>query len=153
MRANNTVKAVRELDSDTKGLQRRIGSGLETVFGTRLGRVSDPRLAATILMIQLVRAGNPVTAQEKTAILEAMEEDLKIPDPSAMFARAWDYTTPRLFFSRVSDELTPLLREKLYLTEKEQLIEMLTRVAGAYSQASELQMEGITRLRKRVMAV
>ena len=119
LRAHNTVKAVKELDADTKGVQRQIAGGLQTIFGSRLERVRDPRLAAAILMIQLVRTGSPVTAQEKTAILEALGDELKAADPSALFARAWDYTTPRLFFSRVSDELTPLLRDKLDLSEKE----------------------------------
>ena len=151
IRANNTAKAVKELDSDTKGLQRQIGSGLQNIFGTKLERVRDPRLAAAILMIQLVRTGSPVTAQERTQILEILDQDLHVQEASALFARAWSYTTPRAFFSTVSDQLTPLLREKLDLAEKEALIDMLTRVAGSYSDVSELQGEGITRFKRRLM--
>ena len=150
LRAHSTVKAVKELDSDTKGLQRRVKHGLERLIGSKLERVRDPRLGAVILMIQLVRTGSPVTAQEKTQILELMENPLAISDISAMFARAWDYTTPRLFFSSVSDELLPMLREKLDQGERLQLISMLTKVANACNGASDLQIEAIARLKKRL---
>lgn len=150
LRTHNTVKAVKELNQDTRGLQRQVSSGIQRLIGTKLERVSDPRLAAVILMIQLVRTGSPVTAQEKTRILELMENPLGIADISALFERAWSYTTPRLFFSSVSDELTPMLRAKLDLPERVQLISMLTKVANSYGDASDLQSEAIARLKTRL---
>ena len=73
VRANNTAKDVREPGRDTKGSQRRIGSGLQRLIGTPLERVNDQRLGAVILMIQLVRTDSPVTAQAKTQFRELME--------------------------------------------------------------------------------
>ncbi|MFM9942227.1 MAG: TerB family tellurite resistance protein [Hyphomicrobiaceae bacterium] len=151
LRANSAVKAARELDRDTKGLQRRFKHGMQSLIGTPLGRVGDARLAATILMIQLVRTGTPVTAAEKTKILELMDDPLGIKDASAMFEKAWGYTEPRAFFSGYVDELLPLLRDRLNEPERQQLVAMLTDVANAYGEASELQREAIVRLEKRLL--
>lgn len=152
LRAHGTVKHLREVDRDTKGLQRRAKSAIEGIIGTPLGRVRDPRLAAAILMIQLVRTGSPVTAAEKTQILELMESPLAVENVSAMFERAWGYTQARQPFSIVADELLPVLRESLTEPERQQLLDMLARVAGAHSAPSELQREALVRLKRRLMS-
>lgn len=133
LRAHHTVKQLQTVDRDTKGLQRRAVSFLESIFGSPLQRVRDPRLAATILMIQLVRTGSPLTATEKTRILEFMEQPLEIQRISAMFKDAWSYTQARLPFHEVADPLTPLLRETLTRSERIELTTLLTQVAGAHS--------------------
>lgn len=151
-RAHTAYGAAKELNHDTKGLQRRAKFSLQQLFGTKLSRVNDPQLAATILLIQLVRTGSPVTAQEKTMILDCLADPLGIEKPQAMFERAWDYTQNRAFFSMVSDELLPLLRERLREKEKNDLLDMLSRVAEAYNGASDLQQSSIARFRKRLFA-
>lgn len=130
-RANSTVKAVKELDEDTKGLQRRAKGTFTSIFGTPLSRVRDPRLAAVIMMIQLVRTGTPVTAAEKTRILELMDHPLGIGNVSEMFERAWSYTQPRMPFMNCASEMLPMLKERLGAAERRQLIDMLSSVAGA----------------------
>lgn len=152
LRAHSTAQQLREVDRDTKGLQRRARSVLEGIVGTPLQRVRDARLAATILMIQLVRTGSPVTATEKTRILGFMEEPLGIREISSTFERAWGYTEARRPFSLVADPLIPLLREALTERERADLIDMLAKVAGAHSAPSELQREGIARLKRRLLA-
>ena len=137
------------------GVQRRT-SGPDgdraafTLFGNRLERVADPRLAATILMLQLVRTGSPITAAEKTSIMELMEDPLGIANIEAIFVRAWSYTDGSRIFSPVADDLVPMLRRKLTLQERLDLVEMLRKVAGAYGEPSELQLEAITRLKRRL---
>jgi uncharacterized tellurite resistance protein B-like protein len=150
VRANYAVRAAKELNQDTKGLQRRAHQSFQQIFGTRLSRIRDPQLAATILMIQLVRTGSPVTAQEKTAILDNLADPLGVTSPQAMFERAWGYTENRKFFSLVGDELLPLLRESLTHEEKKQFVEMLEKTANAYSEASDLQQSSISRFKKRL---
>ncbi|MBJ7968254.1 hypothetical protein JDS84_33160, partial [Bacillus cereus] len=59
LRAHYAVKQLQEIDKDTKGLQRRAKSTFESIIGTPLQRVNDVRLAAVILMIQIVRTGSP----------------------------------------------------------------------------------------------
>lgn len=152
LRVHGTVRALSEVDRDTKGLQGRARSVLHDIFGTPLGRVRDVRLAATILMIQLVRTGSPVTAAEKTQILELMEDPLEIETISSMFERAWGYTQARRPFSLAADELLPLLREVLTEPERGQLVEMLNKVAGAHSSPSDLQREAVARLKRRLLA-
>lgn len=150
LRAHGTVKQLQNIDSDTKGLQRRVKGALQDLVGSPLSRVRDVRLAATILMIQIVRTGSPVAAAEKTKILELMEDPLAIENLSASFERAWGYTQARRPFSLVMDELLPLLRDRLSEAEQLQLVDMLTRVAGAHSAPSELQREALVRLRRRL---
>ncbi|GGF84731.1 hypothetical protein GCM10007301_50890 [Azorhizobium oxalatiphilum] len=149
---HRTVKGLQELDRDTKGAQRRAVSALRNIVGTPLERVRDPRLAAVILMLQLVRTGSPVTASEKTKILEFMEAPLAFEQISTAFEQAWGYTQQRFPFSQVADPLIPLLRQKLTVEERAELITMLTQVASAHSALSELQREGIARLKNRLMA-
>lgn len=151
LRAHGTVKQLQEIDRDTKGLQRRAKGAFQDLFGTPLSRVRDVRLAATILMIQIVRTGSPVTATEKTQILECMEDPLAIENVSAMFERAWGYTQARRPFSLVMDELLPLLRDRLTEAERLQLVDMLSKVAGAHSAPGELQREALVRLKRRLM--
>lgn len=150
LRVHGTVKQIQEVDRDTKGLQRRAKFALQGLIGTPLERVSDVRLAAVILMIQIVRTGSPVTASEKTRILERMENPLAIPSISATFERAWRYTEERRPFSLVADPLLPLFREALTEDERMQFIDMLTQVASAHSAPSELQREALARLKRRL---
>ena len=150
LRAHYTVKQLKEIDQDTKGLQRKAKSVFENLVGTPLQRVNDVSLAAVILMIQIVRTGSPITASEKTRILELMESPLEIQSISATFERAWRYTQERRPFSLVADPLLPLFREKLTEAERMQLLDMLTMVASAHSAPSELQREALVRLRRRL---
>ena len=150
LRAHYTVKQLKEIDQDTKGLQRKAKSVFENLVGAPLQRVNDVSLAAVILMIQIVRTGSPITASEKTRILELMESPLEIQSISATFERAWRYTQERRPFSLVADPLLPLFREKLTEAERMQLVDMLTMVASAHSAPSELQREALVRLRRRL---
>jgi hypothetical protein len=56
--ANSAVKAAKEPNYETKGLQRRVKHGLLNIVSTPLQRVCDVRLAALTLMIQLVRTAD-----------------------------------------------------------------------------------------------
>lgn len=152
LRAHGTVTQLREVDRDTKGLQRSAKAAFSDFFGSPLQRVRDVRLAAVILLIQIVRTGSPITAAEKTRILELMETPLKVEAISRMFERAWAYTQPRLPFSQVADPLVPLLRARLTEAERLQFVEMLKSVASAHSAPSELQREALVRLRRRLVA-
>lgn len=147
--AVRTIDAAKEIDRRT-GLGRHARNASRTVFGTRLIRVQDPRLAAVILMLQLVRTGAPVTAAEKTKIMELMEDPLQIANIETIFVRAWSYTEAHRVFSPVADELVPMLRDRLTVDERLQLIDMLRTVANAYGEASELQTEAINRLKRRL---
>lgn len=151
LRAHSTVRAVRDLDRDTKGLQRKAKFSFQNLIGSPYSRIKDPRLAAAILMIQLVRTGAPVTADEKMKILELISETLQIEDPDALFRKAWTYTKQRGFFSPMADELAPMLRERLTRRERLQLIDMLQQTASAYGEPSELQVGMIARLKRQLV--
>lgn len=125
---------------------RHARSGLEDIFRAPLRRVDDVRLAAVILMIQIVRTGSPITASEKTRILDFMEHPLEIEAISGVFERAWPYTQARMPFARIADDLVPLLRRHLTPTERHGLIDMLRHVAEAHSPASDLQSAAIRQL-------
>lgn len=118
-----------------------------------LHQLQDVRLAAVILMIQLVRTGAPLTAAEKNVIYELMADPLEIEDRQAMFEAAWQLTDRGRVFSPVADDLTPLLTSRLTMDERLQFIDMLTRVTNAYGEASDLQQEAIVRLKRRLTVV
>ena len=151
-RANHAVKAAKELNSETKGLQRKVRHKVQDLIGTPLQRVNDVRLAAVILMIQLVRTGAPLTAAEKNAIFDIMDQPLQVADRQQLFERAWQLTDQGRAFTPVADELLPLLMEKLTPSERMEFIDMLTAVAKAYNEASDLQREAIVRLKRRFLA-
>jgi uncharacterized tellurite resistance protein B-like protein len=150
-RIHHAVETAQDLNDKTRGLQRHARNAALSIFGTPLQRVNDPRLAAVILMLQLVRTGAPVTASEKTQIMEVMEQDLQITKIEAVFVRAWSYTEQNRAFSPVADELVPLLRNRLTEDERRDLLAMLTKVANAYGEATELQTEAINRLKRRLL--
>ncbi|KQO72528.1 hypothetical protein ASG60_06695 [Methylobacterium sp. Leaf469] len=152
LRVHGTVSQLREVDRDTKGLQRRARSAFTDFFGSPLQRVNDVRLAAVILLIQIVRTGSPITAAEKTRILEVMETPLEIERISQMFERAWTYTQPRHPFSQIADPLVPLLKAHLTEAERLQFVELVRSVASAHSAPSELQREALIRLKRRLVA-
>lgn len=53
-------------------------------------------------------------------------------------------------FSPVADDLTPLLASGLNMQERLDFIDMRTKVANAYGEASDLQGEAIVRLKRRL---
>jgi uncharacterized tellurite resistance protein B-like protein len=152
LRARNAVSAVRELDHDTRGMRRRIRHAIQDFRAGSLRRINDPRLAATILMIQIVRAEGHMTADEKTRILSLMETKLGLSPPQPIFEKAWAATQANRPFSLFCDDLLPLLRDRLTPEERDDLIDMLHGVSGADTPATELQGEAVTRLRKRLRA-
>lgn len=107
------------------------------MFGTSLERVHDVRLAVLIRMIQIVRTGSPVTASEKTQILEFMETSLGIDAMSAAFERLAIHAGASAFLPgcRPVDSLLP---RHLTVAERADLSDMVTSVAGAYSAPSAL---------------
>jgi uncharacterized tellurite resistance protein B-like protein len=115
-----------------------------------LHKLEDVRLAAVILMIQLVRTGAPLTASEKNVIFDLMADPLEIEDRQAMYELAWRMTDRGRVFSPVADDLAPLLMDRLTLAERLDFIEMLSKVASAYGEASDLQREAIVRLKRRL---
>jgi hypothetical protein len=86
--ANSAVKAAKEPNDETRGLQRGVKHGLHNIIGTPLRRVRDVRLAAVMLMIQLVRTGAPLTPAQKQKIFASLDDPLRIEDRQVMFERA-----------------------------------------------------------------
>ena len=50
-------------------------------------------------------------------------------------------------FTPIADELTPLVRQRLVLDERLELIKILKTVSNAYGEASGLQVEAVDRLK------
>lgn len=150
-RAHSTARFVRELDRDTHGLKSRARRALEGLIGSRYSRIRDPRLAATILMIQLVRTGTPLTAAERLQIMALIREPMQVDDPERMFRKAWRYTKRRGSFTSIATDMMPMLRARLSVDERFQLIGMLRQTASAYGGESELQALMIARLQRQLM--
>lgn len=133
-------------------LPRVASEPADKIFHAPLKRVDDARLAAVILMIQIVRTGRPIMTSEKTRILDFMVEPLGIGDVSTVFARAWPYTQAQMPFARIAEDLVPLLCRRLTDDERLDLIDMLAHVAEAHGPASPEQSAAILRLKGRLIS-
>lgn len=153
LRTRRAVEAAKQLHRETKPLQHRARDAVAGMIGTPLGRVREPDLAAAVLMIQIVRSDGAMTAEEKNLILDRLASPIGAADPQALFERAWRLTAQQAFFSQVSDQLAPMLRERLTRQEQEDLIAMLTQVASARGEPSELQRSSIARISKRLLGL
>ncbi|CAO4177861.1 tellurite resistance TerB family protein [Methylorubrum populi] len=140
-----------KFERNREGVERRSGSSLERFLATPLPYVSDVRLAAVILMIQIVRTGNPLTVSEKSRILAFMEHPLEMTSLASAFEEAWRYTEARRPFLLTAEPLLPLFREQLTEAERVEFVGMLTSVASAHSEISELQRVALTRFRHRLL--
>ncbi len=155
LRPKKTARPAQMLADRTIGAPRPLNEGVSgpdsgALSRRSLNQVQDVRLAAVILMIQLVRTGASLTAAEKSAIFELMAHPLEVEDRQAMFEQAWQMTDRGRVFSPVADELVPLLIDRLTPDERLEFIDMLSRVANAYGEASDLQPEAIVRLKRRL---
>ncbi|MBA8881551.1 TerB family tellurite resistance protein [Phyllobacterium myrsinacearum] len=150
-RLQSAARSVRELDKDTHHLRNKGKRVFEGFIGSRHGRIRDPRLAATVLMIQLVRTGAPLTNDERLKIIALVRGPMQINDPDRMFRKAWRYTTRRGSFPSIARDMMPMLRARLSVDERFQLIGMLRQAAAAYSEESELQAEMIAGLQRQLM--
>ncbi|GJE16802.1 tellurite resistance TerB family protein [Methylobacterium marchantiae] len=146
------ISGKRGSDTNVDEMVRRARSPLAKLIGIPIERVRDVRLAAVTLMLQVARTGSPVTAAEKSRILEFMRDPLEVEAISAMYEVAWSYTQARRPFPLLAGELLPLLRETLTPDERLQLVDMLIAVASAHSEMGELQHKAITQFREDLMA-
>ncbi|WP_020177471.1 TerB family tellurite resistance protein [Methylopila sp. M107] len=150
VRARRAVQEAKRLHRETKPLQHRAKDAVTAMIGTPLGRIREPDLAAAALMIQLVRSEGAMTAEEKETILARLADPIGAADPQALFEQAWRMTAQEAFFSLVSDEVTPMLKERLTPPQQADLIEMLRQVAALRDGPSELQRSSIARFAKRL---
>jgi uncharacterized tellurite resistance protein B-like protein len=123
----------------------------EGFIGSRHRRIRDPQLAATVLMIQLVRTGAPLTNDERLKIIALIREPMQVDDPERMFRKAWRYTKRRGSFPSIARDMMPMLRARLSVDERFQLIGMLRQTASAYGGESELQTAMIAHLQRQLM--
>ncbi|QEN89785.1 TerB family tellurite resistance protein [Labrys sp. KNU-23] len=149
--------AARRLEAVPKVVPIPLDRGADAVRPQALERTSlkpidDPRLAAVILMIQLVRTNGLLTRAERDTILNLMADPLGIGDRERVYEQALQLTDRGRVFTPVAEELVPLFRARLSLPERQQLIDMLGEVANAYGEASDLQREAIVRLKRRLLA-
>ncbi|KQP54179.1 hypothetical protein [Methylobacterium sp. Leaf108] len=152
LRTQRTAQDPRASSEDGGPLPQRGRPTLLSVAATPLEGVRDVRLAAVILMIQLVRTGDSVSAAETARILALMRAPLEIEAVADTYERAFGYTDPHRPFSLVADPLLPLFREALTEAERLQFVEMLASVAEAEAPASDLQREALVRLKRRLLA-
>lgn len=149
--------AARRLEAGPKVVPLPLDRGADTVRPQALERVSlktidDPRLAAVVLMIQLVRTNGLLTQAERDTILALMADPLGVDDRERVYEQALQLTDRGRVFTPVAEELVPLFRARLSLSERQQLVDMLGEVANAYGEASDLQREAIVRLKRHLLA-
>lgn len=83
-----------------------------------LGHVDDVRLAAVVLMIQLVRTSTTLTAAGRALIYDFMADPLEVEGRQAMFEEAWRLTERGRVFWPMANDLVPLFMTHLTLDER-----------------------------------
>jgi hypothetical protein len=127
-------------------------SGPRIFVHDSLRDIDDVRLAAVVLMIQLVRTSTSLTAAGRNLIHDLMADPLGVENRPAMFEQAWRLTDRGRVFSPMADDLVPLFVHRLTLAERLDFIDMLTRVARTGGEPSDLQVEAVARLKRRLTA-
>lgn len=130
--AANATRDIAEAASDTRGMFR--GWAWRRKFArSPLDLVEDPREAAAAMLVMIAQSDGAITEREREAILAGMATTFGASHTEAEQLLAhgrWlsrDVTLPDEGFRR----LMPLLRTKLAMPERVQLVELLKAVSAA----------------------
>lgn len=119
-----------------------------------VANITDPREAATYLMLAVARAAGEVTASQKAAARDQIARRFEMCESDAdelLTHVAWMTSQTALADSAV-DRMTRLLSERLTPKEAAELEAMLEAVASADGAPSAGQLEVIERVRARLFA-
>ncbi len=150
IRANHVAQASRELGQaagDAKGMFRGFLWRRRTKVDL-VRKIDDPRLAATVMMCAVAQSDGYMTEPEKAAILKQMGGALELQQAEAVetFAHAhWLIGDMKELGSLLRRASKPIF-ERCTAAEQAGLIDILSQVAAADGEPSEIQSDAIQRL-------
>lgn len=116
-----------------------------------LTAIDDPVVAAATLITAIVSEQGPVLPQREAAIRDVISEISDSPkktDEAVVYAK-WAASQVE-DTTIVIDKLAPFLRERLDLNEREDLLQMLNRVARGGEQSLKIADQRMLRLRQKL---
>ena len=117
--------------------------------GAAISAIEDPVTGAAVMMAAVANLREPLDAAALTVIKDELREVIG-GDPSA----ACDYAAWAVESGpdpdNVSMRLSRMWNDKLTTPERQQLVEMVTRVAGMKGEPTPIQTDAIARLKARL---
>ncbi|WP_296739909.1 hypothetical protein [Mesorhizobium sp.] len=116
-----------------------------------LTAIDDPVVAAATLITAIVSEQGPILPQRETALRDVISEIVDSPkktDEAVVYAK-WAASQVE-DTTIVIDKLAPFLRERLDLNEREDLLQMLNRVARGGEQSLKVADQRMLRLRQKL---
>lgn len=118
-----------------------------------LREVSDPREAAAAMMVAVAQCDGAMTEAEKSTIVTRMKSSFEVDDAQATDLLAYgrylaQESTDLSYFLK---QLAPPIERVCTPAERQQLISMLTDVAGAEGDIDGISAQAITELKRRLM--
>jgi uncharacterized tellurite resistance protein B-like protein len=150
--AASVARDVAEAANEVSGLARR-WSWMRKANRHPLDGISDPREAATAMMVAIAQYDGAISERERLAIIDCVSETFGSTAEQAeeMLAQARfmvkDVVDPSSCFSR----LAPLVEKQLGPAERRELIEMLMRVANADSSDNAAVITSIANFKRRLL--
>ncbi len=152
IRLNMAADAARDLTdtaSDMKGLFRR-WRWQKKLSVDHIAEITDPRIAATAMMVVLAQSDGAMTDAERKTILEHVTGPL-----GASEAQSEELLAHCRWLVRDLDDadntfrrLTPVILKSCGKKEIAELLEMLASVAAADGKADDIELNAIERLRR-----
>jgi uncharacterized tellurite resistance protein B-like protein len=116
-----------------------------------ISAIDDPRIAAVVMAVAVASCEGDMTAEQDATLTEAMADILRIDNPvEEMTFAKWavrDIADP----NNISMRLSRLWTGSLDMNERQQFVDIVTRVAEAGGELSHLQTEAIGRLKTRLV--
>lgn len=117
--------------------------------GSVIAAIDDPVTGAAVLMVAIANARAPVDDVTRTVIEEELRETTGVnPRDVVNFAIQAVNNSPDP--DNASLRLTRMLNTSLTAVERQQLLDMITRVANIQGRPTEVQAGAITRLKTRL---
>ncbi len=136
------------------GAQRATSAGNRAGFrkkveGSPIASIDDPVTGAAVMMAAVANAREPIDAATRTVILDELRETIGAdPTEAVEFAIRAVALAPDP--DNVSLRLTRMWNSRLTPPERQQLVEMVSRVAAMKGEPTEVQTGAIQRLKARL---
>jgi len=147
--ASNAVGEIADAAGRARGAYRR-NQFRKKADSATINAIDDPRTAAVVMAVAVASCEGDMTAEQDAALTDAMTNMLNVRDPvEEMTFAKWavrEVSDP----NNISMRLHRLWTSSLDMRERQELIDMVRRVANAGGDLSVVQTEAVERLKTRL---
>ena len=148
-KAGDAVGEIADAAGRARGAYRR-NQFRKKADAATISAIDDPRTAAVVMAVAVASSEGDMTAEQDEALTDAMTNMLNVSDPvEEMTFAKWavrEVSDP----NNISMRLHRLWTSSLDMQERQELVDMVRRVAGAGGELSNVQIEAVDRLKTRL---